>query len=113
MIVGRELLSVHGVRVAVCHPATPRHVCSALTKPSCACTHPQDDAEDFNAWLGELPHAHKVVVEGNHEYVNTSALHCATRGAIRLGVCACALVLLVGAAVIKLTKSRKQPKPPF
>lgn len=26
------------------------------------------DAEDFNAWLGELPHKHKIVIEGNHEY---------------------------------------------
>jgi len=26
------------------------------------------DAEDFNQWLGELPHQHKVVVNGNHEY---------------------------------------------
>lgn len=24
---------------------------------------------DFNAWLGELPHAHKVVVPGNHEFL--------------------------------------------
>lgn len=24
--------------------------------------------EDFNAWLGELPHRHKIVVPGNHEY---------------------------------------------
>jgi 3',5'-cyclic AMP phosphodiesterase CpdA len=27
----------------------------------------QEHAEDFNAWLGELPHAHKIVVNGNHE----------------------------------------------
>ena len=26
-----------------------------------------EDAIDFNAWLGEQPHAHKVVVFGNHE----------------------------------------------
>jgi len=25
------------------------------------------DATDFNAWLGELPHKHKIVVNGNHE----------------------------------------------
>ena len=25
------------------------------------------DVVDFNAWLGELPHAHKIVVNGNHE----------------------------------------------
>jgi Icc-related predicted phosphoesterase len=24
--------------------------------------------EDFNAWLGELPHRHKIVICGNHEY---------------------------------------------
>ncbi len=24
--------------------------------------------EDFNAWLGELPHRHKIVVPGNHEF---------------------------------------------
>lgn len=24
---------------------------------------------DFDAWLGELPHRHKIVVPGNHEYV--------------------------------------------
>lgn len=23
---------------------------------------------DFNAWLGELPHCHKIVVPGNHEF---------------------------------------------
>jgi predicted phosphohydrolase len=23
---------------------------------------------DFNAWLGELPHRHKIVVPGNHEF---------------------------------------------
>ncbi len=27
-----------------------------------------DDAVDFNTWLGELPYAHKIVVNGNHEY---------------------------------------------
>ena len=25
------------------------------------------DATDFNDWLGELPHTHKIVVNGNHE----------------------------------------------
>jgi Icc-related predicted phosphoesterase len=24
--------------------------------------------EDFNEWLGELPHRHKIVVPGNHEF---------------------------------------------
>ena len=24
--------------------------------------------EDFNEWLGDLPHRHKIVVPGNHEY---------------------------------------------
>lgn len=24
--------------------------------------------KDFNAWLGELPHRHKIVVPGNHEF---------------------------------------------
>lgn len=24
--------------------------------------------EDFNDWLGELPHRHKIVIPGNHEY---------------------------------------------
>jgi Icc-related predicted phosphoesterase len=24
--------------------------------------------EDFNKWLGELPHRHKIVVPGNHEF---------------------------------------------
>src|ERR1700758_4971159 len=24
--------------------------------------------EDFNNWLGELPHPHKIVVPGNHEF---------------------------------------------
>lgn len=28
----------------------------------------EEDAVDFNAWLGELPHAHKIVINGNHEY---------------------------------------------
>mmetsp|Transcript_23185 Transcript_23185/g.62864 ORF Transcript_23185/g.62864 Transcript_23185/m.62864 type:complete len:275 (+) Transcript_23185:200-1024(+) len=27
----------------------------------------QEHALDFNAWLGELPHAHKIVALGNHE----------------------------------------------
>lgn len=27
----------------------------------------QEHAEDFNAWLGEQPHRHKIVVNGNHE----------------------------------------------
>lgn len=28
----------------------------------------KDDVLDFNAWLGTLPHKHKLVVNGNHEY---------------------------------------------
>jgi hypothetical protein len=24
--------------------------------------------DDFNEWLGELPHRHKIVVPGNHEF---------------------------------------------
>ena len=28
----------------------------------------RQDAEDFNAWLTELPHQHKIVVNGNHEH---------------------------------------------
>lgn len=28
----------------------------------------RDDAVDFNDWLGEQPHKHKIVVFGNHEY---------------------------------------------
>lgn len=27
-----------------------------------------DDCADFNLWLGEQPHAHKIVVFGNHEH---------------------------------------------
>ena len=27
------------------------------------------DADDFNAWLATLPHKHKIVVNGNHEYL--------------------------------------------
>eukprot|EP00565_Helicotheca_tamesis_P003376 CAMPEP_0185729172 /NCGR_PEP_ID=MMETSP1171-20130828/4508_1 /TAXON_ID=374046 /ORGANISM="Helicotheca tamensis, Strain CCMP826" /LENGTH=235 /DNA_ID=CAMNT_0028397951 /DNA_START=95 /DNA_END=802 /DNA_ORIENTATION=- len=27
----------------------------------------EQDATDFNDWLGELPHEHKIVVNGNHE----------------------------------------------
>jgi len=27
----------------------------------------KEDATDFNVWLGELPHSHKIVVLGNHE----------------------------------------------
>ena len=26
------------------------------------------DAKDFNKWLGDLPHKHKIVVNGNHEH---------------------------------------------
>ena len=28
----------------------------------------ESDLTDFNAWLGELPHEHKIVVNGNHEH---------------------------------------------
>lgn len=28
---------------------------------------------DFNEWLGELPHAHKIVIPGNHEFFLESA----------------------------------------
>src|SRR6202008_462510 len=28
----------------------------------------QREIVDFNTWLGELPHRHKVVVSGNHEF---------------------------------------------
>jgi Icc-related predicted phosphoesterase len=27
-----------------------------------------DDVEEFNRWLGRLPHRHKVVVAGNHDF---------------------------------------------
>ena len=27
-----------------------------------------DDLADFNAWLGTLPHRHKVVIAGNHDW---------------------------------------------
>ena len=30
---------------------------------------PPSVVSDFNAWLGSLPHRHKVVVPGNHEFV--------------------------------------------
>jgi predicted phosphohydrolase len=30
--------------------------------------------EDFNTWLGELPHPHKIVVPGNHEFFLESDL---------------------------------------
>jgi Icc-related predicted phosphoesterase len=30
---------------------------------------PPSIVSDFNAWLGSLPHRHKVVVPGNHEFV--------------------------------------------
>lgn len=26
-----------------------------------------NEVEDFNAWLGELPHRHKIVIAGNHD----------------------------------------------
>jgi len=25
--------------------------------------------KDFNSWLGDLPHRHKIVISGNHEYI--------------------------------------------
>jgi Icc-related predicted phosphoesterase len=28
----------------------------------------QPEIRDFNAWLGELPHRHKIVIPGNHEF---------------------------------------------
>ena len=30
---------------------------------------PPSVVSDFNAWLGSLPHRHKVVIPGNHEYL--------------------------------------------
>jgi predicted phosphohydrolase len=27
----------------------------------------EEHAQDFNTWLGTLPHKHKIVVNGNHE----------------------------------------------
>jgi Icc-related predicted phosphoesterase len=30
---------------------------------------PPSIVSDFNAWLGSLPHRHKVVVPGNHEFI--------------------------------------------
>ena len=27
-----------------------------------------EQVEDFNAWLGGLPHAHKIVIAGNHDF---------------------------------------------
>ena len=30
---------------------------------------PPSVVSDFNAWLGSLPHRHKVVVPGNHEFI--------------------------------------------
>ena len=27
----------------------------------------KEHAQDFNEWLGSLPHKHKIVVNGNHE----------------------------------------------
>ena len=30
---------------------------------------PPSTVSDFNAWLGSLPHRHKVVVPGNHEFI--------------------------------------------
>jgi hypothetical protein len=29
---------------------------------------PLDEVADFNSWLGELPHRHKIVVPDSHEY---------------------------------------------
>jgi len=29
---------------------------------------PPSIVSDFNAWLGSLPHRHKVVIPGNHEF---------------------------------------------
>lgn len=28
-----------------------------------------EQIQDFNAWLGELPHRHKVVIAGNHDFL--------------------------------------------
>lgn len=28
-----------------------------------------EEVDDFNAWLGELPHKHKIVIAGNHDHV--------------------------------------------
>ena len=27
-----------------------------------------EDVSDFNSWLGELPHRHKVIIAGNHDF---------------------------------------------
>jgi predicted phosphohydrolase len=42
---------------------------------------------DFNAWLGDLPHTHKVVTCGNHEYAfesDTGLRHLITNGTLLL-----------------------------
>jgi predicted phosphohydrolase len=28
-----------------------------------------DNVEDLNDWLGTLPHRHKIVIAGNHDWV--------------------------------------------
>lgn len=32
------------------------------------------NVEDFNDWLGTLPHSHKIVVAGNHDWIFQKAL---------------------------------------
>jgi hypothetical protein len=43
----------------------------------------EEDAIDFNQWLGTLPHTHKLVVNGNHE------ANAGWNKGLTKGVCAC------------------------
>eukprot|EP00656_Telonema_subtile_P015864 TRINITY_DN1834_c0_g1_i2.p1 TRINITY_DN1834_c0_g1~~TRINITY_DN1834_c0_g1_i2.p1 ORF type:complete len:259 (-),score=51.71 TRINITY_DN1834_c0_g1_i2:120-896(-) len=71
-IVARPLL---GVRVVCCSDTHGNHR-DLLIPPGDVFIHAGDftsfgkreHAEDFNTWLGELPHKHKLVVNGNHEH---------------------------------------------
>merc|ERR1712157_15900 len=37
----------------------------------------EEHVQDFNAWLGELPHAQKIIVFGNHECNSSWSGHAA------------------------------------
>lgn len=46
------------------------------SRPLTSQTGEKAEVEDFNAWLGALPHTHKIVIAGNHEITfDTSAYH--------------------------------------
>eukprot|EP00658_Telonema_sp_P-2_P056084 TRINITY_DN44582_c0_g1_i1.p1 TRINITY_DN44582_c0_g1~~TRINITY_DN44582_c0_g1_i1.p1 ORF type:complete len:244 (+),score=38.58 TRINITY_DN44582_c0_g1_i1:51-782(+) len=64
-----------GVQLVICSDTHGKHR-DVVVPPGDVFLHAGDftrfgkleDVEEFNVWLGELPHAHKIVINGNHEH---------------------------------------------